>query len=124
MKKLALSVFLMTACLAAAEVTGRWSGTLSITSGDGQSRQEPVLLILKQEGAKVTGTGGRDDADRHQVMEGKIDGDKVILDVEAGSAPIRLELKVTGDDMSGEASRTRGDGSKQTAKIAVKRAKP
>jgi hypothetical protein len=74
-------------------------------------------------GAKVTGTGGRDDADRHQVMEGKLDGDKIVLDVEAGSAPIHLELQVRGDDMTGEASRTRGDGAKQTAKIAVKREK-
>jgi hypothetical protein len=123
MKKLALAALLMTAWLSAAEVTGRWSGTLSILTGDGQTREEPVLLILRQEGAKVTGTGGRDDADRHQVMEGKLDGDKIVLDVEAGSAPIHLELQVRGDDMIGEASRTRGDGAKQTAKIAVKREK-
>jgi hypothetical protein len=124
MKRLALSVFLTTVMLSGAEVTGRWSGTFAFTTDDGQKGEAPVLLILKQEGTKVTGTGGRDEADRHEVTVGKIEGDKMTLEVEAGNAPVRLEVTVTGDELTGDVSRTRGDGSKQTAKVTAKRAKP
>jgi hypothetical protein len=121
MKRLAFSVFLMTMLASAADVTGRWSGTFTFTGGDGQQRQVPVLLILKQEGTKVTGTGGRDDDDRHEIMMAKLDGDKISLEVEAGDAPVRLVLTIKGDELTGEASRDRPDGQKQTAKVSAKR---
>ncbi len=121
MKILALA-FLSVAVMLA-DVTGNWSGALSMTGPGGETQSQPILLILKQEGAKVTGTGGRDENDRHAVLEGKADNGKIVLEVEAGSSPVRLELALSGDELNGEASRTRGDGSKQTAKVAVKRVK-
>ena len=88
MKLLALGVFLGAMVLSAADVTGHWSGTFDFRTPDGGQRQSSVYLILKQDGAKVTGTGGRDLADRHDVTEGKIDGNKIMLEVEAGEQSV------------------------------------
>jgi hypothetical protein len=123
MKALALLVFLA-GTLFGADVSGHWSGAFTFITGSGEKGEALVLLILKQDGEKITGTGGRDEADRHDIIEGKIAGDKIILEVEAGNSPIRLELTVAGEEMKGDVTRTRGDGSKQTAKALVKRVKP
>jgi len=123
MRLLVLAGFLSMGMLCAADVTGHWSGTLESKNPDGEQRQEPILLILKQDGVKVTGTGGRDLNDRHTVTEGRVEGNKVILQVEAGQRPVTLELKLDRDELVGEASRARGDGSKMAAKVSTKRVK-
>ena len=123
MKLLALGVFLGAMVLSAADVTGHWLGTFDFRTPDGGQRQSSVYLILKQDGTKVIGTGGHDLADRHDVTEGKIDGNKIVLEVEAGSNPFRLELTLEGDQLTGEVTRERGDGSTITAKVSAKRVK-
>lgn len=123
MKSLVLAFFLAAALLGAADVTGQWSGTMTITTPSGEQRQRPILLVLKQDGAKITGTGGPTAEERHDILEGKIDGDKLSLTVEAGDAPIKLELTLAGDELSGDASRERPDGEKQAAKVQARRDK-
>jgi hypothetical protein len=119
--RILIAAFFTIAALSAADATGHWSGTLSATGPNGEQREEPVLLILKQDGAKITGTGGRDVNDRHEVTVGKIDGDRLELEVEAGDRPVRLKLTLQGDELKGDVSRQRGDGSMMTAKISTKR---
>ena len=46
----------------AADVTGKWDGTFTRENRD----QGSALLILKQTGYVVTGTGGENDSDRHE----------------------------------------------------------
>ena len=121
MKLLTLAFFLSAMLLTAGDVTGHWSGNFEMKSSDGETRTPPVYLILKQEGNKVTGTGGRDIEDRHEITKGTIEGNKVVLDVEAGDRDIHLEFTVDGDQLNGEATRARGDGDKQTAKLSAKR---
>jgi hypothetical protein len=54
-------------------------------------------------------------------MMAKLDGDKISLEVEAGDAPVRLELTIKGNELTGDASRDRPDGEKQTAKVVARR---
>ena len=53
MKRIVLWVF-------AADATGRWSGTLTVSS-DGGERALTAALVLKQDGANLTGTAGPPD---------------------------------------------------------------
>ena len=50
---LTMAILLTAAGALAADVSGKWSGT--ITDGRGS---ESLLLILQQEGTTLTGTGG------------------------------------------------------------------
>ena len=118
-----LAAFFAGALVCLADVTGHWSGTFTFTSQDGEQRTADVYLILKQEGGKITGTGGRDLADRHEITSGTIEGDVISIEVEAGPSPVRLKLTVKGEELSGDVSRARSDGSTMTAKVAAKRVK-
>jgi hypothetical protein len=106
----------------AADVTGRWSGKAEFVA-DGQPRQVPVMMDLKQDGAKVTGTIESSEGNRHEITAGKIEGDKVQLQVETNDGPARLELNASGDQMAGDAYRDAGDGFKPAAKVSVTRVK-
>jgi hypothetical protein len=123
MKLLALGLLFGAMALSAADVTGHWSGTFDFRTPDGGQRQSSVYLILKQDGAKVTGTGGRDLADRHDVTEGKIEGNTIVLEVEAGNSPFRLQLTLEGNQLTGDVTRARGDGTTIAGKVSATRAK-
>lgn len=121
MRYLILAFLLSASLLFGADATGKWNGTIAVTTSDGEQRTMPILLILKQEGTKITGTGGPDIGERHDILEGKIDGASVTLKIEAGVAPISLKLALNGDELNGDGSRERPDGQKQTAKVTTKR---
>src|SRR5947209_1165983 len=121
MKLLTLAFFLSTMLLTAGDVSGHWSGNFELKSPDGETRTPPVYLILKQDGNTVTGSGGETLEDRHEITKGTIEGNKVVLDVQAGGGGIHLEFTVDGDQLNGEARRTHPDGHTQTAKLTAKR---
>lgn len=79
MKKLAclLVAAALFAVAAAADVSGKWSGTFSPESGD----QSSAYLVLKQSGSTVTGTAGPDADTQWTIKEGKIDGNKLTIEV-------------------------------------------
>lgn len=79
----------------------------------------PVLLILKQDGNKITGTGGGDEQDRHPIQKGVVDGDNLTIEVDGGQAIFYLDIKVDGDQMSGDARR--GDSARM--KMTLKKLK-
>jgi len=58
----------------AADVTGKWSGEVKLPNGNAL----PFVANLNQQGAAVTGTlEGINGAPDVQIMNGKVDGDKV-----------------------------------------------
>ena len=104
----------------AADVKGKWDGTLLIVAEDGTKRQDTVLLILDQKENEITGTAGGGESDQHPITKGAIDGNKVVLRVTpANGRELRLELVLEDDTMNG--SVTRGQ---QKAEVHVKRQKP
>ena len=50
-----LGLLLSITTAGASNVTGKWSGTMQL---EGQTRFEPVYMVLKQEGNKLAGSGG------------------------------------------------------------------
>jgi hypothetical protein len=116
MKKPLLAV-LMAGALSAADVTGRWKGTLTPEGGN----EGPALVILKQMGESVTGSGGPDESERHEIINGKVAGDKVTFEIATGGQ-MKFDLTIQGDELSGQVTRER-QGQFQTAKLSLKREK-
>ncbi len=82
-------------CLAA-DVTGSWSGTLSLSNGE-----MPGYMVLTQKGAEVTGTaGGRPDG-QHPIEKGTAEADQVTIEAKPGPALLKFVMKQQGDKLSG-----------------------
>jgi hypothetical protein len=91
--------------LAAADVTGRWTGELAALNG-GPTRV--ITIILKAEGSKITGTlagasGRSSSLDPIEISDGKVDGDRISFTVKRETPNGAMENHyagiVTGDEM-------------------------
>ena len=124
MKIIVVAALLLIVCAwtaAAADVSGRWTGTINVVE-NGESKTVPVLLILKQDGTKVTGTGGNSEDDQHAIIKGSVDGDKVMIEAlggEDGNEHYFLDLTIDGDQMTGEIRKGDSDRMKMMVKRAV-----
>ena len=65
----------------AADVSGTWSGTLKITGPDGQTQDDTIHMVLKQDGGKLTGTAGPNAGEQLPIEKGAVDGDNVTMEV-------------------------------------------
>jgi hypothetical protein len=125
MRTLLNAFFLATLGLAAAtaaDVTGKWSGSFTMTSAEGETKDGTALLILKQTGAEITGSVGPGEDEQHTITKGRIDGDKIVLESADGEMIIKFDLTLTGDRIAGDVA-ANGEGRSMKAKIDVKRAK-
>ena len=116
--KLILLLTLAAAGLMAADVTGVWTGTFTPDGRD----PGPAHLVLKQEGAKLTGTAGPRAEEQLQIQNGKVEDGKLTFEVADEKTTMKFVLKLEGDEIKGNVSRER-DGQVQTAKLAVMRNK-
>ena len=94
--------------LVTVDVTGVWEGTQ--TTGTGEV--VPIVLDLKQKGAKVTGwmtglgTPGTASAAPPIPILGTVSGDTVSFHEGSGvRVPLLLQVQVNGDQMTGSGSR-------------------
>ena len=110
---------LWVAAAAAADVSGKWTGTFKATAPDGQTREGTAVLVLKQTGETITGTAGPDESEQHALAKGKIEGDKITLETDDG---VKLDLVLTGERLAGDVTITRDNGTMK-AKLDVGRAK-
>jgi hypothetical protein len=83
-------------CLAA-DVTGKWSGSLSL--GDNEM---PGYMVLAQNGAVVTGTAGGSPGGQHPIEKGTAEADEVTIEARPGPALLKFVMKQQGDKLSGE----------------------
>jgi hypothetical protein len=110
---------LMAVTAAAADVTGRWTGNLAVDNHD----PETFTLLLKQEGAAIAGSVGATDGDQLPLTAGKIDGNRITLEVKHNEdRSLKIELILDGDQMSGNLTATRR-GRTTVAKLALTRVK-
>jgi hypothetical protein len=118
---LLLAAFALSA-VADVNVTGKWSGSFNITNSNGETKDDTAFLVLKQNGQSVTGTAGPNEGEQYDIKTGKIDGDKLALEVEHEGAVIKFSLVITEDRIKGDAEMSR-EGETAKAKIDVTRAK-
>jgi hypothetical protein len=121
---LRLSLLLCLAlALSAADVTGRWRGNVTFVGRDGEKVPGTVLLVLKQDGAAVTGTAGPRDDDQKPILNGKAVDGAVTFNVEIHPGMVmRFTLKQAGEEISGEIN-TDDAPVKMTATLSAKREK-
>lgn len=106
-----------------ADVSGKWSGSFDITGPDGETKSDTAFLNLKQEGAKISGTAGPNEEHQMDIKTGKIEGDKIALEVvlEDGNL-LTFELALAEEHIKGTA-KGEMNGEKMTAKVDVTRVK-
>jgi hypothetical protein len=125
MKRLVCILLLGVAALLAApdtNVTGTWTGSFNLTAPDGQTKDTTAHLVLKQNGAEITGSVGPNEGEQHTITKGKIEGEKISLESADGAMVIKFDLALSGDRLSGDVTAT-GEGRSMKAKLDVKRAK-
>ncbi|MGJ5818645.1 hypothetical protein [Paludibaculum fermentans] len=117
---LTFALFAASAILLAADATGTWTGTFTVNGDSPEPR--PALLVLKQDGDKLTGTAGPNADEQHPIEKGTIADGKITFEVAAGESIMKFALVLNGDEITGDIQRDR-EGEHQTAKLAVKRQK-
>ena len=119
--KTILLLTLAAASVFAADATGKWTGTLTPVS-DGGGSGGPALLVLKQDGTKLTGTAGPDANQQNAIQDGKAENGNLTFDLPFGGGMMKFVLKQQGEELTGDVSAER-EGQKMSAKLALKREK-
>ena len=95
---------LLTATLSAADVRGTWRGTIETqmarqTTGG----QIPAYMSLEQLDGKVTGSAGGNEKMLFKIREGRIEGDRLIVEASPKEGSVlRFNLTVKGDVLEGD----------------------
>lgn len=88
----------------APNISGNWTGK-AIAVVDGQTKEEGMYAVLKQDGAVVTGTVGPRADRQMEIANGKIatgkEGTLVTFETGRPGHVIRFSLKLASDIMSG-----------------------
>jgi opacity protein-like surface antigen len=88
----ALAILLAATPAFAADVDGKWSGTISVAGvGD-----VPVAFEFKADGATLTGSTLSPDCMSVNIKDGKIDGDKVTFGVTLDFGGMALDIAYSG----------------------------
>ena len=95
---LAIAVLLFASPVFAADIDGKWTGTISTGAAE-----FPVTFNLKADGAKLTGTTLGIDGSEVQLKDGKIDGANITFNVtlDFGGMPFAIAYKgvLAGDQL-------------------------
>ncbi len=106
MKKLArvigFAFLLAVTVLAADDLTGKWSGSFNITM-EGQTQDEVIYLVLKQNGTELTGTAGPNVDKQWPILKGKVEGSKVMFDVQSDGPLVKFDLTLADGHLKGQA---------------------
>lgn len=122
MKTILPALFLILALAltaAAADVTGKWSGSFVSDGGDSGS----AYLILTQSGSALTGSGGPDANEQWPGLKGEVSGNKVTLEVKSVSdgTVYKCTLVLDGDHLKGDVVFTPAGGQPGKAKLDLTR---
>ena len=86
-----------------ANLTGKWTGTLTRTAPDGKSQSLDFMLNLTQKGKVLTGTAGPNAERQWAIEKGVVDAGKVTFRVQQPDGPLRtFTLKLVKDRLQGE----------------------
>ena len=75
----------------AADVDGKWAGSISTPGGD-----FPVNFDFKSDGGKLTGTTTSPDGMPVNIKDGKIEGDKITFGVSLDFGGMAIDIAYTG----------------------------
>jgi hypothetical protein len=112
------------ATLAAADVSGKWSGNIEVEDpGGGETINTQVHADLRQTADAVTGTIGRQgDQAVESIRNARLDGKRFTFEVSSAEANglVKFALTLEGDRLDGEMSGSL-DGAAFTGKVHLSR---
>ena len=111
-----VGLLLLAAPAFAADVDGKWTGTVSTPMGD-----LPVQYEFKADGAMLTGTTLGFDGGSVPIKNGKVEGDKISFTVTFDFGGMTLDLSYTGVVSASEIKMT-GDFMGMPFEFTVKKA--
>ena len=119
--KRVMAVVLLSAIVAmAGDVTGTWTGTFKVSGGD---HTVPQVIILKQEGKKLTGSAGPEPQEQYPIENGRVDADHVTFELTSGEWRFSYNLKRDGEDeIQGDLS-LKSINDSRTAKVVLRKTK-
>ena len=103
MKTLLLSVFALSLSLSAADFTGKWVGTYSVVTADGDNQSGKVILVLTQTGSDLKGTVGTDTGGETQIAKGHVEGDEVTFESQTDGPVMKVKLHLEDEHLRGVA---------------------
>jgi hypothetical protein len=105
---------------AGGDVTGKWAGSVTAKTPDGNTEEQSAWMSLTQTGTAVTGLAGESAERAAPIKEGKADGDLVEFKVTVGENEAKVRLRLEGDHLKGVATVDTPDGP-VTANLDLKR---
>jgi hypothetical protein len=111
-------VVVLTLGFAAGSVSGSWHGSFRVDGGD---HDVPQLLILSEDGAKLTGTGGPDATERYPISNGQVNGDRVTFELTTGDWKFFYDLRDLGQQMNGKLT-LKSTNDSRSAEVSLKKA--
>ncbi len=122
MRRVFLLTTLLAAGLAAADLTGKWNGTVEFKGPDG-SQTGGAFMELKQQGNEVTGQAGPNEGDLVPISNVKFDGKRLAFEVVGPEGRVfKLALEIAGEGkLEGTVNGETDSGDKVTGKITFQK---
>lgn len=114
-----LALLTPTGTAAAADLTGKWTGTWESIGNPRGNFTEAHQMTLKQDGAAITGTTGPRADLQWEIKNAKLEGNKLTFDSATGDLQLAFTLEVEGDSIAGTVMVTNRPGIRW--KMVVKR---
>ena len=89
----------------AANISGKWAGSLDVVHADGSVDPDQAFLSLDVKDGVVTGTAGNSPNDQSPLTSGKVTNNRVTFDIplDAGKV-VKFDLSLDGNHMHGTAA--------------------
>ena len=116
------AVALLALSASGADVSGKWTGTFT-RERDGEKQEISVLMELKQDGGKLTGTIGPASGEPVAVEGGTIEGNKIHFEAQPpgqNESRLNFDLVLDGDRITGEVKGSH-EGQDRGGKLEFKR---
>lgn len=98
----AFFIFLLLGVAAyAADVSGNWSGKTRL-SLNGKVEEDTVYLSLKQTADIITGTAGPTLQTQSPISAGKIEGNRIVLEVPVPGGVFKFDINLEGEHLKGD----------------------
>jgi hypothetical protein len=120
MKKALAALVLLTISARAADLTGRWSGSLKVEGGD---HDVPQCFTLRQQGKSLSGSGGPDAGEQYPIENGSVEGSEATFQVTTGEWKFTYHVRrLTADRLQGDLQ-LESLNDRRTAKVSLIRVK-
>ena len=113
-RALLIMALLTSAYAFAADFSGKWVSNGSDSAGG-------ILVVLRQEGARLSGNAGPNESRQFPILSGTVEGDHLSFEVKMGGGTIRFDLVSAGAQLKGTARLKEDDGHTASMNVVLKR---